>query len=477
MTTTIRPPALPTLTDAATALRTGETSATELVEQAIAAADAADSEIGVYLTRFDDHARRAAARADEQIAAGQPLGPLAGIPVGIKDILAHSQGPTTAQSLVLDPAWGAASGDCVVVRRLERAGAIVTGKTTTMEFAIGAPDPGKPFPVPRNAWDTRRWAGGSSSGSGSGVAAGMFCAAIGTDTAGSIRIPAAFNGITGLKPTFGRVPKSGVVPLGYTLDHIGPMARSAADCAAVLAAIAGFDDSDPYSSRTPIDDYLGALTGDLHGITIGVDDLDRYASGGIDPAQPALFTAAVDALRAAGATVVPVEVPMYPELTAIDIVVMLAEAHAYHQQSLRTRWSDYGQATRIILAGGAGVSGPDYVQAQRVRRIAQQRMAELLAAVDLIVTPTGHRGAPALDTMDPLDPLGVLPSLHTPYWNPLGNPALAVPIGLSSEGTPLSMSIAGRPFAEAAVLRAGDAFQRRTDHHIQRPAAHRGETR
>ncbi|MGI5217450.1 amidase [Nocardia sp. CA-290969] len=477
MTTTVPAPPLPTLTDAAAALRAGETSATALVEQALAAADTADGEIGVYLTRFDEHARAAAARTDEKIAAGQPLGPLEGIPVGVKDILAHSMGPTTAQSLVLDPAWGAATGDCVVVRRLERAGAIVTGKTTTMEFAIGAPDPAKPFPIPRNAWDTGRWAGGSSSGSGSGVAAGMFCAAIGTDTAGSIRIPAAFNGITGLKPTFGRVPKSGVVPLGYTLDHVGPMARSAADCAAVLAAIAGYDSSDPYSSRRPIDDYLGALTGDLHGVTIGVDDLDRYAGGGIDPAQPALFAAAVDTLRAAGARVVPVELPMYPELTAIDIVVMLAEAHAYHRTALRTRWTDYGQPTRIILAGGAGVSGPDYVQAQRVRRIAQQRMAELLAAVDLIVTPTGHLGAPALDTMDPLDPLGVLPSLHTPYWNPLGNPTLAVPIGLSGAGTPLSMSISGSHFGEAAVLRAGDAFQRRTDHHLQYPTVHGGEIR
>src|SRR5690606_30245792 len=151
MTTTIPAPALPTLTDAAAALRAGETTATELMEQSIAAAQAADSEIGTYLTRFDDHARLMATRTDEPIAAGEPLGPLAGSPEGIKDILAYSKGPTTAQSLVLDPAWGAATGDCVVVRRLERAGAIVTGKTTTMEFAIGAPDPDKPFPVPRNA--------------------------------------------------------------------------------------------------------------------------------------------------------------------------------------------------------------------------------------------------------------------------------------------------------------------------------------
>ncbi|NUS91492.1 MAG: amidase [Nocardia sp.] len=470
MTTTV-PDVLPTLTEAAAALRRRETTATELVETALAAADTADAGLGVYLTRFDDRARAAAARTDAKIEAGLPIGPLEGIPLGVKDILACSQGPTTAQSLVLDPAWAATAGDCTVVRRLEQAGAVVTGKTTTMEFAIGAPDPDKPFPVPRNAWDPARWAGGSSSGSGSGVAAGMFCAAIGTDTAGSIRIPAAYNGITGLKPTFGRVPKSGVVPLGYTLDHIGPMARSAADCAAVLAAIAGHDTADPYSSPSPVADYTGALTGDLRGVTVGVDDLDRYAAGGIDRAQPELFRAAIDALRESGATVVPVEVPMYPELTAIDIVVMLAEAHAYHRHTLRTRWNDYGRATRVILAGGAAISGPDYVQAQRVRRIAAQRMAELLGTVDLVVTPTGHLGAPALAALDPLDPLGVLPSLHTPYWNPLGNPTLDVPIGLSVDGSPLSMSISGALFAEAAVLRAGDAFQRRTDHHLRRPAA------
>ncbi|GAA5052914.1 amidase [Nocardia callitridis] len=463
--TTVAPPSTPTLTDAASALRTGASTATELVERAYAIADTHDDAIGVFLTRFDERARAQAAAVDEKIAAGLPLRPLEGIPVGVKDILAHSHAPTTAQSLVLDPSWGSSVGDCAVVRRLEQAGAIVMGKVTTMEFAIGAPDVEKPFPVPRNAWDTTRWAGGSSSGSGSGVAAGMFLGAIGTDTAGSIRIPAAFNGITGLKPTFGRVPKSGVVPLGYTLDHVGPMARSAADCAAMLSVLAGHDDADPYSARSPIDDYVGALTGDLTGVTIGVDDLDRFAADGIDPAQPRRFSDAVEALRAAGATIVPIQVPMYEELTAIDFVVMLAEAHAYHQRTLRAQWQDYGRATRIVLAGGGAISGADYVQAQRVRRIAHERVAEMFDKVDLVVTPTGHLGAPALDTMDQHKPLGVLASIHTPYWNPLGNPTLALPIGLSSENTPLSMSISGKHFAEATVLRAGEAFQRRTDHH------------
>ncbi|WP_327140509.1 amidase [Nocardia sp. NBC_01327] len=474
MTTTTVPVAFSTLTDAAAALRSGAVSAVELIEGALATADAVDGSLGVFLARFDERARAQAERVDAKIAAGGELAPLDGIPLGVKDILAHAHASTTAQSLVLAPEWGAATGDCAVVSRLEQAGAIVTGKTTTMEFAIGVPDPDKPFPVPRNAWDLDRWAGGSSSGSGSGVAAGMFLGAIGTDTAGSIRIPAAFNGITGLKPTFGRVPKSGVVPLGYTLDHVGPMARSAADCALLLSVIAGHEAADPYSSPAAVDDYSGALTGDLRGITIGVDDLDRYANAGIDPAQPELFAAAIAALREAGATVVPVEVPMYPEVSAIDVVVMLAEAHTYHREDLRTRWSDYGRGTRVILAAGDALSASDYIQAQRVRRIAQQRMAALFTEVDLVLTPTGHLGAPPLAAIDQLQPLNVLASLHTPYWNPLGNPTLAVPIGLSSEHTPLSMSLSGRPFAEATVLRAGDAYQRLTDHHLRTPDLTKG---
>lgn len=464
-------PSIQSLTGAAAALRNREVSAAELVEQAIAEADRHDDEVGVFIRRFDDRAREQAEHVDAKIAAGAPLLALDGIPFGVKDILAHPYGPTTAQSLVLDPAWADSVGCAVAVHRLEAAGGIAMGKTTTMEFAIGTPDPDKPFPIPRTPWDLDCWAGGSSSGSGSGIAAGMFLGAVGTDTGGSIRIPAAFNGITGLKPTFGRVPKSGVVPLGYTLDHVGPMARTAADCALLLSVMAGHDHSDPYSAPAPIQDYPAALTGDLHGITIGVDDLDRYANAGIDPEQPTRFTAALEELRAAGATIVPVEVPMYPEVVAIDLVVLLAEAHAYHRRDLLERWIDYGRGTRILLAAGAAVTGADYVQAQRVRRIARKQVADLLDRVDLIVTPTGHLGAPRLDTFDHLQPLNVLASVHTAYWDPLGHPTLALPIGLSSTHTPLSMSITGKHFDESLVLRAGDAYQRRTAHHLAIPTA------
>lgn len=455
-----------TVTAAAAALRTGEVTAVGLLDHVTARADALDERLGVYLHRYDDEARSTAERIDATLARGEDPGPLAGIPVGIKDIFAESQGPTTAQSLVLDPDWAQAQGEAVTVTRLKRAGAVVTGKVTTMEFALGLPDAAKPFPVPRNAWDLDRWAGGSSSGSGSGVAAGFFLAANGTDTGGSVRIPAAYNGVTGLKPTYGLVPNSGLTPLSFSMDHVGPLARSAADCALLLAVMAGPDPSDPDAVDRPAVDFPAALTGDLTGVRIGIDDLDRYAAHGIDPAQPGLLAAAVAVLEAAGATVVPVQVPLYPEVVTAGAVTMLADAHTYHRSDLATRWEDYGQALRIGLALGDAFSAADYVQAQRVRRVAASRMREVFAQVDLVLAPTAHRGAPPLSELSGFDPLGGMPSMHTMYWDPLGNPVLSVPIGVSAEGTPLAMSLAGPHWHDALVLRAGDAYQRRTAHHL-----------
>src|SRR5690349_12603695 len=257
-----------TVEAAAAALRTGELTSGALTAACLARADALDPDLGTYLARFDDAALAAAAAADADLSAGVDRGPMQGIPVGMKDILAMPEGPTTAQSLVLDPAWGAGK-EGPVVRRLKDAGAVITGKVTTMEFACGMPDFDKPFPIPRNPWDTSTWPGGSSSGTGNGIAAGMFLAGIGTDTGGSIRIPAAFCGTSGLMPTFGRVPKSGCVPLGFTLDHIGPLARSARDCAAMLGVIAGYDPSDPTCVDRPVPDFTAGLGGRLDGLRVG----------------------------------------------------------------------------------------------------------------------------------------------------------------------------------------------------------------
>ncbi|MGA4538869.1 amidase [Uniformispora flossi] len=459
----------PTLDGAARALREGTVTSVELTRRCLDAAEAHDDELGVFLARFDDRALAAAEAADAALAAGDDLGPLHGIPLGIKDIITTTEAPTTAQSLILDRAWGPAIGDAPVAARLRAAGAVFVGKASTMEFAIGRPDESKPFPIPRNPWNPLTWPGGSSSGTGAGVAAGMFLGGLGTDTGGSIRIPAAFCGISGLMPTFGRVPKSGCVPLGYSLDHIGPMARAVRDCAHMLQVLAGHDPSDACCVDEPVPDYGSALTGDLTGVRIGVDTLARSIATDTDPSVPGLLEAAVRVLAERGADIVEVELPYYREMVTADMVTLTAEAMAYHATDLRARWNDYFAGTRTIVASGALYSAADYVQAQRVRRVAQKALAELYRDVDLVLTPTCSIGAPALDDLNTLigGPRGT--ALHTAYWDSVGNPVLSLPMGFTADGLPLGMQLAGRPFDEATVLRAGDAYQQHTDWHLRTP--------
>ena len=461
-----------TITDAAAALRSGEVTSVELVERAIAVSAAVDDRVSSFLARFDAQALAAAAQADAALAAGAQIGPLHGIPLGIKDIIQTREAPATAQSLVLDPEWSSAGEDAVVVSRLREAGGIVMGKLTTMEFAIGMPDPTKPFPIPRNPWSLDHWAGGSSSGSASSVATGAVLGALGTDTGGSIRVPAAFCGVTGLMPTFGRVPKSGCAPLGYSLDHIGPMARSARDCALMLQVLAGHDAGDPCSIDVPVPDYLARLAGDLRGLTIGYDRLARAAGELADPAVESVFDAALAELEAQGARVLEIELPFYTEMTVAAVVIMLSEALAYHLPDLQTRWSDYAEGTRNIIGRGVLYSAGDYVQAQRARRAGQKALAGLYDEVDLVVTPTASAGATALAelTSDNVRRGGGFGPVHTSYWDTTGNPVLAVPIGHTHAGLPLGMQIAGRPFDEVSVLRAGVAFQARTTWHLRVPS-------
>ncbi|MCU1407769.1 MAG: Amidase [Glaciihabitans sp.] len=452
-----------TISDALTALRAGETTAAALMESAISAADAHNSALGIYMSRFDATALEAAYEADTAYATGDPVGALAGIPLGIKDIITSTEGPTTAQSLVHDSSWGDQL-DAPVVARLRAAGGLITGKTTTMEFATGVPDLTKPFPVPRNPWNLENWTGGSSSGTGNGVAAGAFLGGLGTDTGGSIRMPAAFCGISGIKATFGRVPKSGCVPLGYSLDHIGPMARSAMDCAIMLSALAGYDASDPTTVEEPVPDYTLALGGDLAGLRIGVDSLQRFVVDG-DSAVAERFEKAIESMVALGATIVPVSLPYYREVAAAARITSRSEAFAYHALDMQTRWDEYFAATRQGVGSSPFNTGADYVQAQRVRRVGQKAMAELFSTVDIILTPMASTEAPTIGSLAKSfgDRFALV---HAAYWNGLGNPALSVPMGAGETGLPLGLQVIGKPFDEATVLKVGDAFQQITDFHL-----------
>lgn len=336
-----------------------------------------------------------------------------------------------------------------------------------MEFAIGMPDASKPFPVPRNPWNPETWPGGSSSGSGAGVAAGMFLGALGTDTGGSIRIPAAFCGITGMKQTFGRVPKSGCAPLGYSLDHIGPMTRSARDAAAMLQVLAGYDASDPTCADVPVPDYLATLDGDLTGMRIGVERAHHTGDPRTVPEAVAAFDAAVSTFEQAGAIVEEVELPHYEEMRFANTVTMRSESNSYHAMDLRVQWEAYGEHTNKAVSQGSYLTGADYVQAQRFRSYIRGKVAELMAPYDALIMLTAGCGAPRLRG------LGVQSFVQWPVfsgpWNLLGLPAMATPMGFTDDGLPLSMMVVGKPFEEAQVFKVGDAFQRGTDHHLQVP--------
>lgn len=459
------------------ALAEGSTTSVALVSAYQAAADRIDPQTGSYLRRFDAEALAAAAARDAERAAGRTRSILHGIPLGIKDILATDEGPSTAQSLVLDPAWGA-DGDGPVVARLRDAGAIIMGKTTTMEFAIGFPDHRlhrhdttekeavKPFPLPRNPWNTDHWTGGSSSGTASGVAAGLFAAGLGTDTAGSVRLPAGYCGISGHKPTFGLVPKNGCVPLGFTYDHVGPLARSAIDCAALLTVMAGADAGDATSVERVAEDYLSGINGGIEGVRIGLARSVTVDAGSASDGVVACFNEAAESLRAAGAVVVDVEFPLWTELQESCFSGLFAEAFSWHRSMLAERWDDYGTDTRRSIAEGALISGADFVQIQRVREAGRRAMAKLFASVDLIATPT--TGTTAVRFGGDPNREGRLRSLYTPPYNSLGLPALAVPMGFE-HGLPTSLQLAGPAFADALVLRAGAAFQSVTDWHQQLP--------
>jgi aspartyl-tRNA(Asn)/glutamyl-tRNA(Gln) amidotransferase subunit A len=353
------------------------------------------------------------------------------------------------------------------VRKLRDAGAVLLGKTGLHEFAIGWPDPETGFRIPKNPWDLARTPGGSSSGTGAAVAAGLILGGLGTDTGGSIRGPAAYCGISGIKPTFGRVSKEGCVPLGYSLDNIGPMARTVYDCAVMLQVLAGFDPLDPCSVSVAVPDMLASLDGSVAGLRIGVPREHFFDIPELNDEVRQAVLAALDRLAAAGATVVDVELPHGAIAQYAQRAIMFGEAYAYHEPDLQARPELYGKYTRQVLQQGAFYSAADYVQAQRVRSFFCGEVAHVLAGVDVLVTPTALSVAPTFADYDP-DAMRALPSFMG-QWNLTGLPALSVGCGFSEAGLPIGLQIIGKPFDEPMVFKVGDAYQRLTDWHTRMP--------
>jgi len=405
--------------------------------------------------------------AERELMAGRRRGPLHGIPYALKDIVETAGIPTTGHSKLCQD--HVPTADAHLVTLLKAGGAVLMGKLATWEFALGGPSWDLPWPPARNPWNPDYLPGGSSSGAGAAVAAGFVPAAVGTDTGGSIRGPAAVCGIAGLKPTYGRVSRRGVFPNTFTMDHCGPLTRSAEDIALFLQVIAGFDAEDPGSEDAPVPDYSTALTGRIEGLRLGL--IDHWCAQGAHPDLPPAMSAAVEALRGLGAIVEPVRLSSLRDYTDCKTTISIAELYSIHEKDLKTRPQDFGRILRNRVLPGALIRAEDYVQALRWRAVLAREQAQALKRFDALLTASALNVADRAEPDQP-DRLVSSPSITMPF-SVGGLPALAIPCGFSrAEGLPLSLHIAAVPMAEPTVLRIAHAYQRATDWHRRHPDLH-----
>ena len=441
--------------------RTRELSPVEVTQALLARIDKLDPMLHAFVTLTADRALADARAAEEALRRGDTR-PLLGVPIAHKDIYLTKGIRTTGGSALLAD-W-VPDEESTCGRRWQDAGTVLLGKLITHEFAMGLQFPGHRFPPARNPWNVAHIPGGSSSGSGAALAAGLVHGATGSDTGGSIRGPAAFCGIVGLKPTYGRSSRAGVLTLSWTLDHTGPMARTVEDCALLLQPLAGHDPLDPASSRAPVDDYAAALGRDVRGLRIGV--VRNYFFEGVDSEIERAFEEAMTTLRRLGADVRDVTIPSLAA-TASFMLILLAEAHAYHERDLRTHPELYGEVLRERFQAGALVTAAEYVQAQRIRSQICDETAAVLLGVDVLATPTTPK--PATPFAQAFDPDFGFPKSNMAPFNITGSPTLALPCGFSSSGLPISFQLSGRPFEEGTVLRVGHAYEQATPWHTRRP--------
>ncbi|MCH8282952.1 MAG: aspartyl/glutamyl-tRNA amidotransferase subunit A [Chloroflexi bacterium] len=452
------------IAEASRMVRRGQVSCLELTQAALERIDEANPTLNAFITVLRDEALDAAREADRRLATDGPLGPLHGIPVSLKDLYDTRGIRTTAASRLM--AQRVPQQDATVVTRLKQAGAIIVGKANMPEFAYGGIHP--EYGSSKNPWDPARSPGGSSSGSAISVATGMSYASMGSDTGGSIRIPAAFCGVVGLKPTYGRVSRHGVVPLSWTLDHAGPLTRTVRDAALMLRVIAGQDARDPASSARPVPNYARGLPRELKNVTIGVpqdyfyDELDGEVERALDAAHVSL--------RRLGARLKRVSIPHASDSLAAASVITPCEAGAFHWQALRDRPGDFSDSIWGRFTLGLLTPADTYLRAQRLRSLLMNEFHDAFKQVDAMVLPT----VPILP-----DLLGERPMTRegisaigrcTRAFNLTGLPALSLPCGFTGDGLPIGMQLIGRPFDEATLFKIGHAYEQATDWHTRRPA-------
>jgi aspartyl-tRNA(Asn)/glutamyl-tRNA(Gln) amidotransferase subunit A len=414
-----------------------------------------DGRLNAFITVLDEQAIAQARQAEVELSAGHDRGPLHGVPVSLKDLIDTAGIRTTAASRI----WRNRVPDrsATVAQRLDQAGAILLGKCNLLEFAYGIVHPD--YGQCNNAWEPGRTAGGSSSGSASSVAAGMGWGSIGTDTGGSIRIPASYCGVVGLKPTYGRVSRHGIFPLSWSLDHAGTLTRTVEDAAILLGVIAGYDSLDPGSSNSPVPNYRSALTIDVRGLRLGV--LEQHMSGSdLHAGVAEAAWKAVSELEKAGMVVKNINLPSLPQADSALLLAILPESALVHENWLRKCPQDYAEMTRQQLELGVLISAIDYLRAQQYR---SRLLGELLSAfqeVDVLVNPTVAWEAPKEDPTVAAGE-GAAEARRTGPFNLTGLPAISLPCGLGEDGLPLGLQVIGAPFAEPTVLHVAHAYEQR----------------
>jgi aspartyl-tRNA(Asn)/glutamyl-tRNA(Gln) amidotransferase subunit A len=456
-----------TIAEAGRLFRSKKLSPVELTDAYLDRIAALDGALHTYLTVTDERARAEAKQAEAELMSGTDRGPMHGIPYGLKDVYETAGVRTTCHSKVLE--HNVPTRDAQAQIKLREGGGVLLGKHALWEFTFGGPSYDQPWPPAKNPWDARRALMGSSTGSGAAIAAGLCAGALGSDTGGSIRSPAALCGLAGLKPTYGRVSRIGILPNTFSFDHAGPMAWTAEDCALMLSVIAGHDPADPASVDEPVDDYVGSLEQSLKGKRIGLIRDWYEVEGETWPEAITAMDDAVSVFRSLGCIVEEIKVPTMRQFLDCKIPITLSEIYAAFEQELKTRPQDFGRQFRFRIISGLLVRGSDYVNALRWRTVLAKEMLSHFDRIDLMLT-AGHLGEPPQFAPD--SPPSILnatsPSITTPF-NLTGQPALALCCGHLPDGFPISMQIAGRPFDEAGVLAAGHAFEKATDFRSRRP--------
>jgi amidase len=423
--------------------------------------------LGCYVTVVAERALQQASVAEREIAQGRWRGPMHGIPMGIKDVFFTRDIPTGVGSKIL--ANWVPSYDAHIVERLDEAGAVLLGKHAMTEFAFSGYHPS--FDPPRNPWNPDRWAGVSSSGSAIAVAAGLSFGSFGTDTGGSIRYPAAANGIVGIKPTFGRISRYGVFPFADSLDHVGPFARSVEDAAILLDAVAGRDRRDPLSLRVPVDGYRAATKWPVKGLTIGYDH--GYCCSHASPEVADAVEDATAILADAGARIVPIDLSALFNLCGYFPLVSGAEALLAHEDTFPVRKAEMGQTFATLLETGAKASAVDLARAQSVWARVEAGLDEIFDSVDILCLPSMGVAAPTLEEIAPqpvLSPETMAEYLaFTAPFNFSGHPTISLPCGMSADGLPLSLQLVGRATREVDIIATASAFELATSWHLLRP--------